>query len=447
MMPIMIMGVAMTLVIVFIRPKWGSFLIWLILFTYPHGWWYYRAILPLNMGVDDLFCIFLFLVVVVRRNLIEGIKLRLGYEFWAITAFSVIVIIANIAGSRDVPSNLRIGFLKDILKMCVIWGLFYAIIHCIDNEHDLKQQFTMFSVAAIVGAFIVVLQYFYPYQTEIFSAPAVLEKAGSAYEERASGAFMNANTAANVIGASTMLLITALRLQRGFLRKSIIYGMMFVMFAALAVTRSRSGLLAIVVTFGLMAFWGSGKKVAWFVIVAGVVIGMAFSGARQLYTERLSEVYDPAVGVYGANVEGRFATWKAYIESATAKDYILGKGFKGGIEKNGMESHSVYVSLLTVYGFGGVVWAIIIMMLFFKRAFFLRRFRDSFLSAIGEGSIWAVVSWCTYGLASDALSSTYSKYLLFYVLTLVGRAYNIALERNLEPAAEDFEYETLATTY
>ena len=157
--------------------------------------------------------------------------------------------------------------------------------------------------------------------------------------------------------------------------------------------------------------------------------------------------FEPMDKLDAKNVEGRFATWKSYIETATTKDYTLGQGLRRAVDKNGMESHSLYISLLTVYGFGGVIWAIMAVILFLKRTLHLRRFGDPFLSTVGEGCTWALVSLCIYGLASDAISSTYGRYLLFYIIVLIGRAYNIAREGYLGIIQEDIEYNTLATAY
>ena len=133
---------------VFIKPKWGSFLIWPILFTYPHNWWFQHQWLPLNIGVDDLYCLVLFGVVVIRRNLLGGIPVRWGYAFWVVTTFVLIGAVAVLSGAADAPGMERVNYIKDILKLCVYWGLFYAILHCIDDVVDLRRQFTMFSLAA-----------------------------------------------------------------------------------------------------------------------------------------------------------------------------------------------------------------------------------------------------------------------------------------------------------
>ncbi|MBN1393089.1 MAG: hypothetical protein JW947_09850, partial [Sedimentisphaerales bacterium] len=160
--------------VILVQPKWGTLFIWFILFTYPHRWWFYHQFLPLNMGADDIFCIALFLAVLIRRNILGGIPIRFGYAFWIISSFVIIVIISNVAGYRDIVSSyVRTDSIKDILKLGIYWGLFYSVLHCIDNIRDLKMQFTMFSMAIVVGASIVIMQYFFPYRMEIFTSPKI----------------------------------------------------------------------------------------------------------------------------------------------------------------------------------------------------------------------------------------------------------------------------------
>jgi len=428
MLSITIMSVTfVVLCLIFIKPKWGTFLIWPVLFTYPNGWWYYHNFLPLNMGVDDFLCIALFLTVFIRRNFLGGVRLRLNYAFWTISAFTVIAAIANIAGSMDAAPVERIFYIKAILKFCVLWGLFYAVLHCIDDTHDLKMQFTMFSIGTIAGASIVILQYFFPYQTEIFAAPVALERGEVGFGVRASGAFMDANTAACMLGCSLMLVITAIRLQKTAISKMVVYAFICVLLVGIAVTRSRSGLMALVGALVLMAFLGQGKKFAWLVIIGAVVIAMTFAEARLLYTERIKDIYSG--GIWGANVEGRTGTWSSYLETATTKDYLLGQGMTSGITKNGMESHSVYISLLTVYGIGSVFWALIALIIFLRKAVVLRRSADPLLSTISEGCIWALAAWGIYGTAADAISAMSPLYLLFYLVVLLDRGHNIAGEQ------------------
>jgi hypothetical protein len=416
------------LVVVFVRPKWGSFLIWSVLFTYPHNWWFQHSILPLNIGVDDLFCILLFGVVVIRRNLLGGIPVRLGYAFWTVTAFLVVGAIAILSGSMDAPGFERIYYIKDILKLCVYWGLFYAIIHCVDDRDDLRRQFTWFTVAAVLGGLIVILHGLFPGRMQAWSNPLLTDIEG--ITRRATGAFLNANSAACIMVCSLAMVITAIKLQDAWGSKAMITLFCTILLVGVLVTRSRSGLLTLAGILLLMACLGQNKRIAWMIILAGCVLGMLMVGMRQAVQQRVSIVYDAQSGTWGKNVTGRLDTWIDYFESATPKVFLLGQGHRGGIARNGAETHSAYVSTLTVYGLGGVIWALVMIGVFIRKVVQRQSCDDPLIGIIKAGCAWALLAWCVYGLSADALSSQYTRYLLFYLIVLLDRTSAIAKEES-----------------
>jgi hypothetical protein len=420
--------------VVFLKPKWGSFLIWMVLFTYPHNWWFQHQVLPMNIGVDDLFCIVLFLVVLIRRNLLGGIPIRFGYALWAITAFVCVGGVAILSGSLDAPAFELAYYIKDVLKLCVYWGLFYAILHCIDDHQDLRRQFTMFAVAAVIGGLIVILHGLFPGRMQSWSNPLLIDIEG--VTGRATGAFLNANGAACVLACSLALIVTAIRLQHTLAAKLMMYLFCAVLMVGILVTRSRSGLLALAGTVALMAFFGHNRRVAWMIILAGLAVGILFSGMRQAVQQRVAVTYDSAGG-WGKNVTGRFDTWKGYFETATPKTYLLGQGHRAGIARNGSETHSAYVAVITVYGVGGVIWALSALIGFLRRALKRDPWADPLIAIVKGGCLWALVTWVAYALTADALSSQYPRYLLFYLVVLLDRAAFIGAEESECIAIED----------
>lgn len=446
MLPLIIFCISIVLLIIFIKPKWGTFLIWLILFTYPHGWWYYKAFLPFNIGADDLFCVSLFFVVLIRRNILEGVPFRFGYAFWTITSFSIITIIANVAGTLGSGFADRTLLIKDILKLLVYWGLFYAILHCIDDVRDLKIQFTMFSIAAVVGGVIVILHYFYPGQMIHWTNPLALQKLGVVYEARAHGAFLNSNGAGCVLACCLAILATTVRLQKRAISKMVLYGFIGILLIGVLVTKSRSGLMALGGTFMIMAFVGKNKKIAWMVVIAGIVVAIAIPGVRVAFQRRLSDIYITGSG-WGSHILGRFDVWKHYFETATTSIYFFGQGHRQGIILNRTESHSFYVSMITVYGIGGFIWAIITFPIFFKKMLLSRKAIDPLVGMVGAGCMWGLIAWLIYGTSSDAISSQYPRYLLFYFIVLIDRVgFLVQQEREFLLQYDDYE-EDFETPY
>lgn len=403
----------------------------------------------MNIGMDDLFCILLFIIVVIRRNLLGGVRVRWGYGFWVITAFLWVATVAILSGSIDAPGFERVLYLKDVMKLCVYWGLFYAIIHCIDNTQDVRKQFTWFAMASVVGGCIVILHGLFPGRMSAWSNPLLLDIEG--ITGRASGPFLNPNNAACMMACSLAMIVTAIRVQRSFVSKAFVYGLCGVLMVGLLVTRSRSGLMAMMGTFFLMAFMGRNKRVAWMILVGAILVGTCFVGMRQAVQERVATVYNKGSGTWGRNVTGRVDMWFSYFQTATPKTYLLGQGHRAGIARNSSETHSAYVSLLTVYGLGGLMWACFTVWLFFRKVFQREPYEDPLITIVRSGCVWALIAWGIYALSADAISSQYPRYLLFYVIVLLDRAAAIAKEESRQilweeeylEAMESFESDSL----
>jgi hypothetical protein len=434
--------------IILVNPKLGTFLIWPILFTYPHGWWYFNGFLPMHIGYDDLFCIVLFLVVFVRRNLMGGVPIRFGYSFWVITGFLGVVAVSSFAGSMNTPNVSGSAFLTEFLKMGIFWCLFYAISHCVDDERDLKIQFSMFSLAAVIAAGLVIFQYLAPSLARPWQLPDVAalgrtivgtvgEDVG---DQRAYGAFMNPNGAACILSASLILLMGVIRFQQTIVSKFLYYGFCFVLLIALLMTKSRSGFIMLGLTMVLMAFFGQNRKIPWMVLAAGVIVFLSFADVRAAFMQRLSNIYSPEYGEVSGGVTSRVELWKRYFETGDITTFVLGQGNLAGMIRNETESHSMYVALPTVYGIGGVVWAIASLVGFIKRARYIKYSGNLFLSQVATACLWTLFAFSVYGLTSDAISSNYPRYLLFYLVVLVDRSYEIARQDWIQTEMTEQEY-------
>ncbi|MCH7870324.1 MAG: hypothetical protein IID33_01360 [Planctomycetes bacterium] len=441
-----LVGLFLLIVVVFVYPKWGSFLVWPILFTYPHYWWSRHQFLPLNIGMDDLFCVGLFLLIVFRRNFMEGQRVRFGFAFWSITMFVLVAAIANGVSTLEARGPERMLYLKDIMKLGVFWGLSYAILHSIDSKRDLRIQLTMFSLASAAGAAILILQYFFPAPMIHWSIPIAIKNVGIQEGGRAAGAFMNANSAACVLACAVMLVTATITLQRTRLTKLFTYGIVGVLLVATMLARSRSGLLALTGAFVCMMLFGRSKRLAVMLVLGAVGVSMSFPLLSSQFSERIAATYDPRSGDFGGSVLGRFRTWQSYFATATVADYVIGQGSRHAIAKNHSESHNAYVSLITVYGVGGVIWAVALCIVFRRKVRQTIACGDPLLSAVAGGCLFALIAWGIYAFASDAISAQYPRYVLFYLLVLIDRASVLARRENLSaPAVQPVE--SSATLY
>lgn len=430
---LIVLGIALLGATMFVNPKVGSWLVWFVLFTYPHRWWSRHEILPLNAGVDDVFCLAFFLIVVFRRNFMEGLGVRFGYAFWVISGFTIVASIATIFGLRADTGAYESRMLKVVLKMLVYWALFYGILHCIDSKRDLKMQFAMFSLAAGVGGVLVILSYFFPQPMANFAAPIVLQEMGIEQGGRATGAFMNANAAGCMMVCSLVLVATTMRLQRTRVAQAVVILLIGVLMVGALLAQSRAAFLAMGVTFLLMSLIGRHKPLAWTVVACGLAIALLMPQLREPFQKRLARALNPGSNI-NSRTGGRVSIWMRYFETAEVEDYIIGRGEAAGVRDVGSETHNVYVSLLTVYGAGSVLWALAAVAIFGRKVYQAGAGGDELLSTVASGCLWALVAWGVYGMSADALSSQYTRYILFFLVVLIDRAAVFARPETSQPS-------------
>lgn len=416
---VILLAMFVVLCVIFFQPKIGSYLIWFILFAYPHSWWYHNNFLPWNIGADDLFCLILFLVVLVRRNIFGGVSIRFGCAFILITSFTLISIVASISGYSYAQDFYLFLYLKEIFKYGIHWALFYAILHCIDDEKDLRMQVYMFSLASLVGGIIVILHYFLPYAFSIFTEPTDAERV--IVEGRATGAFLNANNASCMLIYSMIILISVIKLLQIRIIKAIAYACVVIFIIGIMITKSRAGLLAFSGVIISMAIFSKTKRITWLTIVCGLFVVLLASDLRETYLVRIQTIYTPT-GQFGGGVVGRVEMWKRYFESATPQIYIFGQGPVQGHSRNGGSPHNAYISLLTVYGIPSVIWGICSVFVLMSKIARLKKSAFPSLTIIATGCFWSLVAWSIFALSADAISSFYTKYLLFYSFILIDRA-------------------------
>lgn len=412
-------------------PKLGTYLFMPVLCLYPQGWWLQQQFLPLNIRADDLFGLFVFLVVVVRRNLFGGVPVRFGWGFWVVSGLAVILVAANTAGYLAPADWLaELTSLKAALKAGVVWAMFYAVLHCIDTPEDLRRQCAAFAIGTGLGALPVILQNYYPVQMEIFLAPPepgqrVLVGEGV----RGMGAFLNPNTAGCMLGAGVLMAVTAIRAAPRGLLRLVCYAAICTMLLGLLYTRSRGALIALAVPVMVMSLLSRSRYVIWTAAAGALVLALTFRGAWDMFQERFVEAYEQAAGGWDRNVAGRFQTWASYFDTATTVDYIVGQGQMAGIIKNGMESHNVFVSLITVYGIGGFLWGCATTYGFLRRLAKLKPWANEVVGKIASGCGWTLLAWSLFSMTNDTISSHFPRHVLMLLVVLLDRAYVLANER------------------
>ncbi|MFH0982608.1 MAG: hypothetical protein V2A79_13880 [Planctomycetota bacterium] len=167
---IVVTATVVVLGLMVLNPKQGMVLLWPMLFAYPQYYMFQLRLLPLNIGVDDLFICVFFIVVFVRRNMMGRVPVRAGFAVWNSLLFTLVLIILNVNSYFLTGGAEWEECLKAALKGGILVCLTYSLANCIDDAKDLRTLALAFCFFVAIGSIIVILQNFFPGPLKIFAA-------------------------------------------------------------------------------------------------------------------------------------------------------------------------------------------------------------------------------------------------------------------------------------
>lgn len=422
----------------FLYPKWGFVLMWPVLTMYPHTLVYELKIIPFNAGVDDLFMCVFFLIVLLRRNILGGIPIRMGFPVWSALGFFLALTIANINSQLLIGSVTGViseEFLKKSLKGVVLVCMVYSVTNTVDDIKDMRTLTLSLAFFLGLGAVLVIIQQFLPDQMRIFRGVKVgQEMLMSGYrnlERRPAGALGNANDAAAMMSLAVLMLIGTLRLRASRFPKALRFITMGTLVVAILLTQSRSGFLTLVIPLFLMSVFSKNKSYTWLFILLGAVLLMAFAGAREAMFDRFAGVgQQTTTDVWGA-ISVRLETVTQAWSRISVRRFAFGQNMIVDLLRGQEYPHNLYLGIPLMYGVVGVACALVF---FFKTVGsyrYMRHHQDPTIPCLAELVRWCLVGFAFYGLANDFLTSPILTYMLFVLAILAHRGAQLAAEDRL----------------
>lgn len=185
---------------------------------------------------------------------------------------------------------------------------------------------------------------------------------GWEYVDRLSGApsdIVNANGLAFII-ASIIPFYHYLFCAKGFLYKLMYWALLPLLLYTMTLTLSRSGLLAVVIIYGVV-FLKSQQKAILAVLAIGGVVGF-LAILNDVQRDRYLSIVDSDHTQSGASAEGRVSGWSRDFEVAMVKP-VFGHGLGTSAEANWNfagethKSHNLWTEVLQELGFVGLfIW-------------------------------------------------------------------------------------------
>lgn len=419
------------------NPKLGAILVWPIVYLYPHLYWYRLAWLPWNIGVDDLFICVFFALVVIRRNLMGGMRLRIGLSVVGVFAYFLIWMVANLSGWAILPELAPVNVLKPILK-CLIFVLFtYAMVHSIDNERDLRRVAVAFVLTLAVAGLTVILHQMFPQQMVIFTSRKV-ERFQQWYGQapRAVGSLMNPNTACVILGMAVVFAVRLSRLGTSLSSKLGLIGCIIIMLIAMVLSESRTGALALgLVLLGMVVLSRARLYAGAMMVATVVVIAISPVFFRELFERFAAAIGTAGDSQFGGGVQTRLTTWFRYWETATVQTVVLGQGQLVPTLRIGFHAHSSYLSALFVHGMAGVVWFVTFFGLIAWRGLLVVRTRFEPYATLASAMLWGMLLWAIAGLTLDLLVAFNTRYVFLFYAVMIERSH--ALLRQQTPLGND----------
>lgn len=421
------------------NPKWGPIFLWPMLFMYPHYYMWQRQLLPLNIGIDDLFICVLFLVTVLRRNIMGGIRPQFGYAVWATLLFFIISVTSNVNG-YFVAGRVDLAiFAKAALKGIITFFLAYSLVNTIDDEEDLKRVVFSFCFFAGTGAVLVILQNYFPGPMQIFTSAVEAERAWLyGMRARPSGAFMNANNAAVVMGSAGLIIVSTLRLKSRYFGKSIRFVCLGIMVLAILMTRSRSGFLCLLIPLILMSVMSKTRRYAWLFLVLGIAAIMAFPGVREALFERFTGT--GRMAGFSAPIRMRLERGVELWQTVTFRRLIFGQSMHADILLGNMPPHNAYLGIPLGFGIFGAIWAITVVTIMLRKARFTKKYADLSLAPYGSAIEWCLFAFALYCVVGGILITNYARYTLFLLAVIVQKCADITWQSSIAYDQESYMY-------
>ena len=425
---LLLLLVFLAVVVVAVYPKLGAILVWPILYVYPHLYLYRLDLMPWNIGIDDLFICALFLAVLVRRNLSEGIPFRIGLSVVGASTYFVVWSVAHLSGWTIMPELLPVDIVKPILKGVIFVMFTFALVHIIDDERDLRRAGTAFVVSLTLAGVTVILHQLFPEQMVLFTSEKI-ERYQSWYGQspRAVGSLVNPNTGAVVLAMAALFAMKLMRASTTIRSKLSFLLCIGVMLIAMVLTESRTGALSLGIVLMAMVVFSRSRFFAGAVIVAVAGVIVVQPGLFWGFWERIVATYDPEMGgQLGAGLQARLDTWVRYWEEATVQVWLFGQGRLVPTIQIGFHAHSTYVSALFIHGIGGVVWFLLFFGTVARRSLRMVRTRLAPFDTVGSAVLWGLAVWAIAGLTLDLLVPFNPRYVYLFYAVLIERGYALA---------------------
>lgn len=393
------------LTLAIVAPKSLVLLIWPFLLCYPHSLTF--GLLPMNIGMDDIYIILVFLVVIFRFGFS-----KLKWPVKAVLAFYFVFLMSNLTGFLTIPSEeMSQTVLKRSLKNIIFILFTWNMSTTLQTEKDLQLHMIVFLLSVAAASLIAIADYFGIGAAKLFYIVAE----GRLYT-RARGPF----TAPDSVGANIMLpifvTISLASLRGRSLLRSLAICLCVIYLGAMLLAASRSGWLGLIVGAMAMSVIARRKHVAF------LVIGLAVGGFVLFFGAYWSGIIEKAMAITftetGFSSHYRFEAWAKLIRNPYPAMLFFGRGMEATSRILDVTPHSLYFDITYLLGLGGTILFACLFFRYLRICGWLRKYDpDPLFQMYAQGFWLGFIAVLGFGIAADPFWEVLSRYSLFFWLS------------------------------
>lgn len=414
-----------------LRPRTAILLFWPLLYCYPH--WLLFEKLPLNVGLDDIFVLSLFIGSLIR----SGGKLQVKWPFIMAILFWVIVVLGD--ASSIATGGLNITLLwKHWLKSLGLILFVYSVSSLITAPEQIKKAVYSLLFGALLGAVFIIYYTVVPHAYNPFQIPYWIR--GVAWESRQTiGPFYSGAIAGGVLGFAVLIGYFYIRFAKDKHKRPIIIIVTAVLFFSLMLCTARKGWLFVLFPVILSSLLSKQKILGIFllaVITIGVVVTFTYF---RIFSERVDwTIWQMTGGTLQSVTSNRWLMWREHLANVNIKWLFCGEGFA---MMGGAHVHSNYIGILMNMGLAGALFWFVYYVKVIKKSSWLKRYDPNpDMATLFQAVFWCYIGYFAFFIAATPVQWPNVRYIDFFLMTLVHLRYK-QIESEAEYVLEDELYQ------